>query len=222
MAPIVPGDPDKSEIIARISASGPRAYAARIGPQGADGETEGDAFGGGWPRAPSTKGIGRINRSRVLPCRTRPIGAREESDRPLHPAPPGPRRADAGEPRPTAARLLRRVTLDLTGVPPTPDEMRAFLADSSPDAYEKAVDRLLASPRYAEQQTMHWLDAVRYADTCGFHGDNPIPAWPYRDYVLRAFARQQAVRRVHARADSPAICCRMPRSSSAWRPPTTA
>ena len=49
------------------------------------------------------------------------------------------------------------------------------------------VDRLLASPRYAEQQAMHWLDAVRYADTCGFHGDNPFPAWPYRDYVLRAF-----------------------------------
>jgi hypothetical protein len=84
--------------------------------------------------------------------------------------------------------LLRRVTLDLTGLPPTPDDMRAFLADGSTDAYEKAVDRLLASPRYAEQRTMRWLDAVRYADTSGFHGDNPIPAWPYRDYVLRAFA----------------------------------
>ena len=59
--------------------------------------------------------------------------------------------------------------------------------DTSPDAYEKLVDRLLASPRYAEQQTMHWLDAVRYADTCGFHGDNAFPAWPYRDYVLHAF-----------------------------------
>ena len=63
--------------------------------------------------------------------------------------------------------------------------MRAFLADGSTDAYEKVVDRLLASPRYAEQRTMHWLDAVRYADTAGFHGDNPIPAWPYRDYVLQ-------------------------------------
>src|SRR5205823_2972428 len=83
--------------------------------------------------------------------------------------------------------LLRRATLDLTGVPPTPEEMRAFLADGSANAYEHAVDRLLASPRYAEQRTMHWLDAVRYADTSGFHGDNPIPVWPYRDYVLRAF-----------------------------------
>ena len=83
--------------------------------------------------------------------------------------------------------LLRRVTLDLTGLAPTPDEMRAFLADRSPDAYEKVVDRLLASPRYAEQRPIEWLDAVRYADTAGFHGDNPIPAWPYRDYVLQAF-----------------------------------
>jgi len=92
-------------------------------------------------------------------------------------------------PSPEADRrtLLRRVTLDLTGVPPTPEEMQAFLADRSPDAYDKVVDRLLASPRYAEMQTMHWLDAVRYADSAGFHGDNLWPAWPYRDYVLRAF-----------------------------------
>src|SRR5262249_8299438 len=83
--------------------------------------------------------------------------------------------------------LIRRVSLDLTGLPPTPQEVAAFLNDKSPDAYEKVVDRLLASPRYAEKQTMHWLDAVRYGDTAGFHGDNALPAWPYRDYVLRAF-----------------------------------
>src|SRR5262249_44592276 len=83
--------------------------------------------------------------------------------------------------------LLRRATLDLTGLLPTAEETRAFLADSSADAYERVVDRLLTSPRYAEQRTMRWLDAVRYADTAGFHGDNPIPAWPYRDYVLNAF-----------------------------------
>ncbi len=83
--------------------------------------------------------------------------------------------------------LLRRLTLDLTGLPPTPEELRAFLADASPNAYEKAVDRLLASNAYAEKMTMHWLDAVRYADTAGFHGDNIFPSWPYRDYVLRAF-----------------------------------
>ena len=62
----------------------------------------------------------------------------------------------------------------------------------SPDAYEKVVNRLLASPHYAETQAMHWLDAVRYGDTSGFHGDNPLPAWPYRDYVLRAFRDNKA------------------------------
>src|SRR5262249_52262787 len=88
-------------------------------------------------------------------------------------------------------RLIGRVPLDLPGLPPSPDELRAFLADSSPDAYEKVVDRLLASPAYAEERTMRWLDAVRYADTAGFHGDNPIPAWPYRDYVLDAFLKNR-------------------------------
>jgi hypothetical protein len=83
--------------------------------------------------------------------------------------------------------LLRRVTLDLTGLLPTPAEMRAFVTDAAPDAFDKVVDRLLASRAYAEQRTMRWLDAVRYADSAGFHGDNPIPAWPYRDYVLQAF-----------------------------------
>ncbi len=93
------------------------------------------------------------------------------------------------QPAPEADRrtLIRRVSLDLTGIPPTPAEISAFLNDKSSEAYEKLVDRLLASPRFAEKQTMHWLDAVRYGDTAGFHGDNAMPAWPYRDYVLRAF-----------------------------------
>ena len=82
--------------------------------------------------------------------------------------------------------LLRRVTLDLTGLAPTAAETDAFLADRSPDAYEKVVSRLMASPRYAEKQAIEWLDAVRYADTAGFHGDNPYPVWPYRDWVLKA------------------------------------
>lgn len=80
--------------------------------------------------------------------------------------------------------LIRRVSLDLTGLPPTPAEIAAF--EKSGD-YAGLVERLLSSPGYAEKQTMLWLDAVRYADTCGFHGDNAFPAWPYRDYVLRAF-----------------------------------
>jgi hypothetical protein len=102
----------------------------------------------------------------------------------------GKRLAKAGlQPSPLADRrtLIRRVSLDLTGIPPTPQEIDAFLADPSPTAYQKVVDRLLASPRFAEKQTMHWLDAVRYADTVGFHSDLPYPIWPYRDYVLRSF-----------------------------------
>ncbi len=85
------------------------------------------------------------------------------------------------------ARLLRRVTLDLTGLPPTPAEIAAFLKDSSPAAYDRAVDRLLASDASAEQFSRQWLDAVRYADTHGIHIDNYRSIWPYRDWVTGAF-----------------------------------
>ncbi len=87
------------------------------------------------------------------------------------------------------ATLLRRVTLDLTGLPPTLAELDAFLADRSPDAYEKVVDRLLASPRYAERMALAWLDAARYADTNGFNNDEDRTQWPWRDWVLDAFAQ---------------------------------
>ena len=83
--------------------------------------------------------------------------------------------------------LLRRVTLDLTGLPPAPPEVDAFLADRSPNAYESAVDRLLASPRHAERLTMQWLDLARYADTHGYHIDSHRDMWPWRDWVIRAF-----------------------------------
>lgn len=92
-------------------------------------------------------------------------------------------------PNPEADRraLLRRVTLDLTGLPPSPAELRAFLADESPEAYERAVDRLLDSPRYGEHMARFWLDAARYGDTHGLHLDNYREMWPYRDWVVRAF-----------------------------------
>ena len=84
--------------------------------------------------------------------------------------------------------LLRRVTVSLTGLPPTEDELTAFLADTSADAYEKVVDRLLASPRYGERWGRHWLDLARYADSDGFKADHTRPnMWRYRDYVIRAF-----------------------------------
>ena len=78
--------------------------------------------------------------------------------------------------------LIRRLTLDLTGLPPTIDEIDRFLSDDSPEAYEQIVDRLLKSPRYGEHLARNWLDAARYADTHGLHLDNERSIWPYRDW----------------------------------------
>jgi hypothetical protein len=95
----------------------------------------------------------------------------------LFPAPPVGKRA-----------LIRRLTYDLTGLPPTPEEVEAFVGDTRPDAYEKLVDRLLASPHYGEKWGRAWLDLVRFAETNSYERDNPKPnAWRYRDYVIRAF-----------------------------------
>jgi hypothetical protein len=188
--PIVPGDPDKSEIIKRVFADGatvmpPRAAHKELTQAQKDTirrwVAEGAVYEGHWtyqpvnrPAVPAVADASRIENpiDRYIQDRLR-----REGLTPAH-------RADK-------RTLLRRATLDLTGLPPTPDEMRAFLADGTPDAYEKLVDRLLSSPGYAEQRTIRWLDAVRYADTAGFHGDNPIPAWPYRDYVLQAFLKNR-------------------------------
>lgn len=92
-------------------------------------------------------------------------------------------------PSPEADRrsLIRRVTYDLTGLPPTPEEVEAFVADASPDAYEKLVDRLLSSPRYGEHRAHYWLDVARYGDTHGLHLDNFRSIWAYRDYVIQAY-----------------------------------
>ncbi len=92
-------------------------------------------------------------------------------------------------PSPEADRvtLIRRLSFDLTGLPPKPEDVDAFVNDKSPDAYEKLVDRLLASPHYGERMAMFWLDLVRYADSVGYHGDQPVSVWPYRDWVIRAF-----------------------------------
>jgi mono/diheme cytochrome c family protein len=83
--------------------------------------------------------------------------------------------------------LIRRVTYDLTGLPPTPEEVGAFVADGSANAYEKVVDRLLASPRYGEHRAHYWLDVARYGDTQGLHLDNFRSIWPYRDYVIKSY-----------------------------------
>jgi hypothetical protein len=86
-------------------------------------------------------------------------------------------------------RLLRRASLDLTGLPPTPEEVAAFAADESDGAYERVVDRLLASPHYGERMAWDWLDAARYADSNGYQGDGERTMWPWRDWVVSAFNR---------------------------------
>jgi hypothetical protein len=180
--PIIPGDPEKSHIVQRIFATN----AMIMPPAAAHKElterqketikrwvAEGAKYEGHWAYEPLRKPD--LPNANLAPVDAF-IQARLSSEA-LKPSPEADKRT-----------LLRRVTLDLTGLPPTPAETRAFLADSTPNAYEKVVDRLLASNAYAEKMTMHWLDAVRYGDTAGFHGDNIFPVWPYRDYVLRAFA----------------------------------
>ena len=100
-------------------------------------------------------------------------------------------RLDAEGLRPSAEAdkhtLIRRVTLDLTGLPPTPQQVEAFVADVSPEAYERVVDRLLASPRYGERMAMVWLDAARYSDTDGYQIDATRTNWPWRDWVIDAY-----------------------------------
>jgi hypothetical protein len=102
--------------------------------------------------------------------------AAELEERKLQPAPEAPKEL-----------LLRRAAFDLTGLPPTPAELDAFLADSAPEAYERALDRYLGSPRYGEHMARYWLDAARYGDTHGLHLDNERLMYPYRDWVARAF-----------------------------------
>ncbi|MBA3313497.1 MAG: PSD1 and planctomycete cytochrome C domain-containing protein [Planctomycetota bacterium] len=92
----------------------------------------------------------------------------------------------APSPEATKTTLLRRVTLDLTGLPPTPAELDSFLSDDSPDAYEKIVDHLMASPAFGEKWARSWLDLARYADSHGFQRDDLRSIWPYRDWVIRA------------------------------------
>jgi Protein of unknown function (DUF1553)/Protein of unknown function (DUF1549)/Planctomycete cytochrome C len=94
------------------------------------------------------------------------------------------------------ASFIRRLTFDLIGLPPTPEEVDAFVADPTPNAFETLVDRLLASPRYGERWGRHWLDVVRFAESHGYETNNLRPdAWPYRDYVIRAFNRDIPFRR---------------------------
>src|SRR6185437_9146695 len=187
---IVPGHPEKSELVKRIASKDPHY----LMPQNAQGEAK--------PMSPGEIAILKewIKQGAVY----RPHWAFEA---PVRPAVPHDARSDAWarnaidnfifakldkqglQPSAEADKpaLIRRVTLDLTGLLPSPDEVRAFVNDSSPDAYEHLVDRLLAQPTFGEQRARYWLDYARYADTYGLHFDNSRDIWPYRDYVIRSF-----------------------------------
>jgi hypothetical protein len=210
--PIVPGKPEESEIVKRLFSTDPDDI---MPPPKAHKEiplaqrelikrwvAEGAVYEPHWAYAPLTKpavpvvsnqssvisnqssvsgneqGNGKLN-TEHWSLITNPIDGfiREKlAEKKIAPSPEAPK-----------ARLLRRLSLDLTGLPPTAEEVATFLADNSPNAYEKQVDRLLASPRYGERMAVWWLDVARFTDTVGFHGDQNQRIFPYRDYVINAF-----------------------------------
>ena len=187
---IVPGDPERSELVRRVTSADtavrmPPAYAGRA--------------------ALSADEIERIRRWIAQGARWQPFWSFIPPQRPALPAVRDEKWArnpidrfilarlerEGLQPAPEAdkAALLRRVSLDLTGLPPTPAQVDAFLQDASPDAYGKAVDRLLASPRYGERMAFRWMEAARYGDTNGYQTDGPRDMWRWRDWVIDAFNR---------------------------------
>jgi mono/diheme cytochrome c family protein len=182
---IVPEDLAASELIARITADDPDTVmpppAAKIGRLSAEQVAtlkrwiaEGAVYEPHWtfippakPAVPTGPRVHPIDRLVGEKLTARGLSLAPEADR---------------------VTLVRRVTFDLTGLPPTPQEVAAFVADESPDAYEKLLDRLLASPRYGERMAADWMDIARYSDSYGFQVDRERPdMWPWRDWVIRAF-----------------------------------
>lgn len=199
---VVPGDPEASHLLEVVTSHAGKRPAM---PKDADPLTDGEveairrwiASGAPWPAGlvlkearvkdrnwwswrplvrPAVPEVSPQNKSWV---RT-PIDAfivAQLQEQGLHPSPEADRRT-----------LIRRLYFDLIGLPPSPAEVEEFVNDPDPRAYERLVDRLLASPRYGERWARHWLDVVHYGDTHGYDKDQPRPhAWPYRDYVIRAF-----------------------------------
>ncbi len=186
---IVPGKPEESEAVARLFTSDAddlmppsnshKVLTAKQKELFRQWVAEGAEYQGHWafipPRRaalPAVKGKSWVRN----PIDAFVLAALERKG--LKPAPEADRRT-----------LARRLSLDLTGLPPTPEEVEAFVADKSPRAYEGYVARLLASPHWGEHRGRYWLDAARYADTHGLHFDNYREMWPYRDWVINAFNR---------------------------------
>jgi hypothetical protein len=187
LAAIVAGKPDESELIARIQSDDPEEMMppprSRKKLTAAQKEllgrwiAEGAEYQPHWAYVPPRRG--------EPPAVARRGWVRNPIDNFIL----ATLESKAIEPSPEADRrtLLRRLALDLTGLPPTSEEVEAFVADTDPNAYERQVDRLLRSPHYGERMAVPWLDLVRYADTVGYHGDQNQNVFPYRDYVINAF-----------------------------------
>jgi len=187
---IVPGHPEKSELVKRIESKDSHY----LMPQAAQGEAkpmsageiatlrewirEGAVYRPHWafevPRRPAVPLAQTSSAWAKTPIDHFILAKLEQAG--LQPSPEAEK-----------AALIRRVTLDLTGLLPTPEEVSRFINDKSPDAFEHLVDGLLARPTFGEQRARYWLDYARYADTYGLHYDNSRDIWPYRDYVIRSF-----------------------------------
>ncbi|HVT28315.1 MAG TPA: PSD1 and planctomycete cytochrome C domain-containing protein [Lacipirellulaceae bacterium] len=179
--PIVPGKPDKSEVVRRIFSTDPDE---RMPPPDSHKSlterqkevlklwiAQGAKYQKHWSFEPPVKPqvpAGQNAIDFLVRERLAQIG--------LHPSPEADRRP-----------LIRRLYFDLLGLPPTPQEVTSFVNDREPDAYENLVDRLMKNPHYGERMALPWLDVVRFADTIGYHSDNPMNVWPYRDWVIKSF-----------------------------------
>lgn len=186
---IVPGHPDDSSLLQRVTTSDP---SERMPPEGKPLEAQQLATlrrwvesGADWPQHWAYRPLNRPEAPRLDSPRLRdwtetPIDrfvARQLAEHSLSPSPEADRRA-----------LLRRASFDLLGVPPTPEQLQQFAADPHPQAWQRAVDRMLADPRYGERWARHWMDLVHFAETHGHDQDRPREhAWPYRDYLIRSF-----------------------------------
>ena len=186
-ATIVPGSPDTSELIARVTATDPEVrmpyHAPALQPQQIallrQWIREGAQWSDHWAFVPP--------REQALPAVSHAQWPRQPMDRFILSALEQQGLQPAQEA--TRPELLRRVSFDLTGLPPTPQELAGFLADSAPDAYERQVERLLASAHYGERWAALWMDLARYADSRGYEADHDRVVWPWRDWVIAAFNR---------------------------------
>ena len=178
---IVPGDPEQSELVARIlsdddslkmpPADSNKRLTAEQRERLQRWIADGADYQGHWAYLPP-----------VRPETRDPTGAIDElvaAD--LRQA------GQTWSPEADRRTLIRRLSFDLTGLPPEPDRVDAFVSDEDPQAYARLVDELLASPHFGERMAIDWLDVVRFADTIGYHSDTPRNVWPYRDYVIQSF-----------------------------------